>query len=105
VKLRLKTLTPKINCPEINGIEIFNNPPTVPTGLVARMDTPVEVDLAWTASTDSAGTIAGYKVLRNGTQIGTSTTLSCATQLSPQVPPELSPNFGDGLKDQAAAWA
>jgi F5/8 type C domain len=26
-------------------------------------------------------------------------------QIQAAVPPELSPNFGDGLKDQAAAWA
>ena len=50
--------------------------PTVPTGLTAT-SAPTEIDLAWTAATDDAA-VAGYKILRDGTLIGTtySTTYS-----------------------------
>jgi chitodextrinase len=47
--------------------------PTAPTGLTATVVSVAEVDLSWTASTDNVG-VAGYKIMRNGTQIATSTT-------------------------------
>ncbi|HZU28900.1 MAG TPA: PA14 domain-containing protein [Bryobacteraceae bacterium] len=40
-------------------------PPTAPTLVSAKAKSASEVDLTWTASTDSKG-IAGYQVLRNG---------------------------------------
>jgi chitodextrinase len=43
-------------------------PPTVPTLLSATAASAVEVDLAWSASTDNIG-VAGYKIYRNGTAI------------------------------------
>ncbi|HLI41153.1 MAG TPA: choice-of-anchor Q domain-containing protein [Streptosporangiaceae bacterium] len=46
-------------------------PPSVPTGLSDTSDTASSVGLSWNASTDSAGTLAGYTVYRNGTAIGT----------------------------------
>ncbi len=49
--------------------------PTVPTGLTATAVSPTQVNLSWTASTDANG-VAGYKIIRGGTQIATSTTTS-----------------------------
>lgn len=46
--------------------------PTVPTGLIVTAPTAYEALLKWTASTDNVG-IAGYKIFRNGNQIGTVT--------------------------------
>jgi len=51
-------------------------PPTVPTGLTATAVSSSQINLSWSASTDSSGTLAGYKIYLNGTQVGTSTTTS-----------------------------
>jgi len=46
--------------------------PTIPGNLVATPAGPTQVDLTWAASTDSGGSgLAGYRVLRGGTQIAT----------------------------------
>jgi chitodextrinase len=45
--------------------------PTAPGGLAAANVTASSLTLSWTASTDNAG-VSGYKVLRNGAQVGTS---------------------------------
>lgn len=47
-------------------------PPSTPTGLTAGTTTASTVPLSWNASTDDVG-VAGYVVLRNGTQVGTPT--------------------------------
>ncbi|MEV6851322.1 DUF4832 domain-containing protein [Actinoplanes sp. NPDC051411] len=44
--------------------------PSVPTGLAASGKTSSSVSLGWNASTDNVG-VAGYKVLRGGVQVGT----------------------------------
>ena len=49
--------------------------PTVPSGLTATAPTSSQVNLSWTASTDTVG-VTGYRVFRNGTQVGTSATPS-----------------------------
>ena len=49
--------------------------PSVPTGLVASAANANQVNLAWNASTDNVG-VAGYRVFRNGTAVGTSATTS-----------------------------
>ncbi len=42
-------------------------PPTVPTNLLVTAPAPTQVQLAWSASTDSGGSgLAGYRVFRNG---------------------------------------
>ena len=46
--------------------------PTVPTGLAATPGN-TQVSLTWGASTDAVG-VTGYRIYRNGTQVGTSTT-------------------------------
>ena len=52
-------------------------PPSVPTGLTASDVNAVQINLAWNASTDTGGSgLAGYKIYRGGTLIGTSSTNS-----------------------------
>lgn len=48
-------------------------PPTVPTGLAAAAQDSSTIQLSWSASTDSGTGVAGYRIRRNGTVIGTST--------------------------------
>ena len=50
-------------------------PPSAPSGLTATATSSSSVSLSWTASTDNVG-VTGYNILRNGVQIGTSTTTS-----------------------------
>jgi large repetitive protein len=69
--------------PLVNAIEIIGigsgapdtTPPSVPTGLVATASSTSQVNLSWNASTDNVG-VAGYRVFRNGTAVGTSATTS-----------------------------
>jgi chitodextrinase len=49
--------------------------PTTPTGLAISNRTFTSISLSWTASTDNVG-VTGYRVYRNGTLAGTSTTTS-----------------------------
>ena len=50
-------------------------PPSAPSGLTATATSSSSVSLSWTASTDNVG-VTGYNILRDGVQIGTSTTTS-----------------------------
>jgi chitodextrinase len=50
-------------------------PPSVPTNLLQSLLTDSSVTVSWTASTDNVG-VTGYNILRNGTQVGTSSTTS-----------------------------
>jgi chitodextrinase len=47
--------------------------PTAPTALVATASSATQVALSWTASSDNVA-VTGYRIQRNGIQIGTSTT-------------------------------
>lgn len=49
--------------------------PTVPTGISAIPSSSSQIALTWTASTDNTG-VVGYKISRNGTEVGTSTVTS-----------------------------
>jgi len=49
--------------------------PSIPTNVTATAQTPKMVKVTWTASTDNVG-VTGYKVHRNGSQIGTCATTS-----------------------------
>jgi chitodextrinase len=49
--------------------------PSVPTGLTASSASTSQANLSWNASTDNIS-VTGYKVFRDGTQIGTSSTVS-----------------------------
>src|SRR5262249_11571271 len=44
--------------------------PGVPGGLTATAVSASQINLAWSTATDNVG-VAGYRVFRNGTQIGT----------------------------------
>jgi chitodextrinase len=46
-------------------------PPSVPAGLAGSLASATQINLSWTASTDSAGVVAGYNVFRNGIKVGT----------------------------------
>lgn len=59
-------------------------PPSVPTNVTAVAQTAVRILVSWTASTDDVG-VTGYRIYRNGIQVGTSATTSYAdTGLSPE---------------------
>ncbi|MGW5238720.1 PQQ-dependent sugar dehydrogenase [Monashia sp. NPDC004114] len=49
-----------------------STPPTVPTGLSANAFSTTQVNLSWVGSIDNVG-VAGYRVYRNGSAVGTST--------------------------------
>jgi chitodextrinase len=59
-------------------VQLDTTPPTVPINLTAQAISTSQIDLAWTASTDDSGTVAGYEVERcQGT--GCSTFFKIAT--------------------------
>lgn len=51
--------------------------PSVPAGLTATAVSGTQVNLSWAASTDNVG-VTGYKIYREGTQIGTNATATYA---------------------------
>ncbi|MBI3804990.1 MAG: DNRLRE domain-containing protein [Nitrospirae bacterium] len=51
--------------------------PSVPTGLTATAASQSLVNLVWKASTDNVA-VAGYRIYRNGAQVGTTTSLNYA---------------------------
>jgi chitodextrinase len=56
-------------------------PPTAPTGLTATAPSSAQVNLSWTASTDTVG-VTGYRIYRNGAFLantGTTTSFTDAT--------------------------
>jgi hypothetical protein len=55
-----------------------STPPTTPTGLVATAVSSSRIDLTWTPSTDNVR-VSGYRIYRNGSLIGVSTTPSFAS--------------------------
>ena len=57
----------------LNNGSADSQAPSVPTGLTATAVSGSQVNLSWTASSDSTG-VVGYKVYRGGTQIATVTT-------------------------------
>jgi hypothetical protein len=59
----------------ITGASADAEAPSVPTDLAAPVVTSSSVSLSWTASTDNVG-VAGYKIYRDGAQIGESVTAS-----------------------------
>src|SRR5882757_4317329 len=59
-------------------------PPTVPGNLRSTSITSNSVSLAWNASTDNSGSIAGYDVYQGSTKVSTTTSLTATiTNLSP----------------------
>ena len=59
-------------------------PPSVPAGLSATVAGPYQVNLSWSASTDTESGVGGYRVFRDGLSIGvTAGTTYQVTGLSP----------------------
>ncbi len=58
----------------IGGLAIIadTSAPTIPTNLTATTTLANRINLSWNTSTDNVA-VAGYKIFRDGTQIGTST--------------------------------
>ena len=59
-----------------NGVSFTipdTTPPSIPTGLTATALSSSQISVTWIASTDNVG-VTGYKIFRNGTQVGTSPT-------------------------------
>ena len=54
---------------------VDTTPPSVPTNVVGTPQSATSVLVTWTASTDNVG-VTGYKVYRNGSQVGTSAATS-----------------------------
>ena len=54
-------------------------PPSVPGGLTATAASSSRINLDWSASTDNIG-VTGYRVYRNGSQVGTATGTSYAAR-------------------------
>jgi len=52
------------------GSSTDSSSPTTPTNLTATAQSSSQINLSWTASTDNVG-VTGYKVFRNGAQVGT----------------------------------
>ena len=48
-------------------------PPTVPANVLATAFSSTQINVTWSASTDNVG-VAGYRMFRNGTQVGATTT-------------------------------
>ena len=66
------------------GAPADTTPPTAPTALTATPASTTQINLAWNPSSDNVS-VAGYKVFRNGTQVGTpGTTLFQDTGLTPR---------------------
>lgn len=64
-----------------NRTQITSTPdalaPSIPTGLSGTAPSPTRINLSWAASTDSGSAgLAGYRIYRGGSQIGTSATAS-----------------------------
>src|SRR5690606_16451491 len=51
-------------------------PPSAPTNLTASAISSAAISLTWSASTDDRGTIASYRIFRNATFVGSSSTPS-----------------------------
>lgn len=76
--------------------------PSVPTNVTATAVSAISIQVSWTASTDNVG-VTGYKIFRNGTQVGTSTTTSYTSSgLSPQTTYSFTVSAYDGAGNNSA---
>ncbi|HOV27632.1 MAG TPA: fibronectin type III domain-containing protein [Pseudobacteroides sp.] len=79
--------------------ELDNEPPVVPTGLVAIKKTPVSISLKWDAATDNTE-VAGYKLYRDGVLIkDTTSTEFTDTGLDPETSYTYTVRAYDNLKN------
>ncbi|MGB5303421.1 MAG: fibronectin type III domain-containing protein [Gemmatimonadota bacterium] len=84
--------------------------PSTPTNLVATPADTDRIDLTWTASSDPESGIAGYRIFRDGSQVGqtaqssyTDTGLSPATEYEYRVRAVNGDGLQSGLSDPAKA--
>ena len=78
------------------------SPPTVPEGLAATVVSRSEIDLSWTPSIDLESGVTEYRVIRNGFEIGTTTTNSFNDSQVPGIGTylyQVSAVNGDGFDD------
>ena len=62
---------------DFNLVSTDTTPPTDPSGLTATGISPSQINLSWTASTDSGGAgLAGYIVYRNSAEVGRTTAVT-----------------------------
>jgi chitodextrinase len=59
----------------VTGAPADTTAPSAPTSLAGSATSQTQINLTWTASTDNVG-VTGYRVFRNGTQVGTPTVTS-----------------------------
>ncbi|XEC93009.1 CBM35 domain-containing protein [Paenibacillus tarimensis] len=59
----------------VDYLASYTEAPTAPANLSATAVSSSQIDLTWDASTDNGG-VAGYKVYRDGVEVGSSTTTS-----------------------------
>ena len=82
ILFRHQTENPMVYAIEIigQGGTVDTTPPTVPGGVVATPTSGSQITVTWTASTDAGTGVAGYRVFRDGTLVGspTATTFSDA---------------------------
>jgi hypothetical protein len=76
-RYRLKTVSKGISSSYSTVVQVTTpavdaTPPTTPTGLTAISPTATTVQLSWNSSTDNTG-VSGYRIYRDGVQVGTST--------------------------------
>jgi chitodextrinase len=55
---------------------VDTQPATVPNGVMTSADSSAQVTIRWNASSDSGGSVAGYRVYRNGTLVATTQSTS-----------------------------
>jgi len=51
------------------AVSVDTTPPSIPSGVSSGTVTSTRVSLSWAASTDNSGSVAGYKIYRNGTYL------------------------------------
>ena len=74
VRIYSRALTPAEVLELFNGVPVVpdTQAPSTPTGLNATATAQNQIDISWNDSTDNIA-VTGYKIYRNGTQVGTST--------------------------------
>ena len=75
ILFRHQTENPLVYAIEIigQGGAVDTTPPSVPGGVVATPVSASQITVTWTVSTDAGTGVAGYRVFRNGTLVGSPT--------------------------------
>jgi chitodextrinase len=73
IAANISPLSSDTNADQLTTPSSSLTPPTVPTNVTAAVVSPAQVNLNWTPSTDSAGTLGGYFIVRDNQVIGSVT--------------------------------